>query len=156
MARKRSKMREWAHRTKEELNGVGGLASLGGTALGAGGLTFLSGTAAFALSGGGAAIVLIAIGYAAVKAYPPNMRRAEDFVGKSITIDELQMYDPLLMTVSIAGASMAGKTTLRSRLAVEQAANVRTQVISAQIISLQTTPQYFVAVLDGGGEKLAQ
>ncbi len=147
---------EWPKRVSQELNGVAGVAGLSGVAVSAGGLTFLAGATATALTGVGAVALLGAVGYAAYKAIPRPMQRPEDMVGKIIGIDELDNVDPPIKTVSFIGASQAGKTTLKNRLAFDFSPIDRTQSLSAYVVSLQTVPPSYVAILDGDGDKHAQ
>jgi hypothetical protein len=67
----------WPGRIATELNGVSGVAGIGGTIMGVGGWAVLSGTMAAILGGGGLAVAAAAFGYAIVKAIPPAMRRPE-------------------------------------------------------------------------------
>jgi len=153
---RRRRWAQWPGRISQELNGVSGLASLGGIAITAGSLTFLAGTAALALTGVGTTIVFGAIGYAAFKAVPPRMQHPNHLVGRNVSIGDLGNVSPPLPTVAIIGATQAGKTTLKNRLAHEHTSTERTQSISAFIISLQTAPPIPIAILDGGGDKYAQ
>lgn len=140
----------------QELNGVSGIAGVGGVAVGAGSLTFLSGTAALAVTGLGAFLVVGAIGYAVYRATPQPLQRPEDLVGKTISLETLSNTTTPIPRLAIIGVSQAGKTTLRSRLAVEPVVRGRTQQMTAQVISLQTSPPTFLAILDGGGERFPQ
>lgn len=147
---------QWPKRVANELNGVSGVAGVGGAAVGIASWSLLAGTAAFALSGAGAIITVGAFGYALVKAIPPAIRRPEDLVGKTITLNELANISPRIKALSIIGLTMAGKTTLKDRLSFAVSTATRTQETSAYIASLQTTPITYFAILDGGGEKYAQ
>jgi hypothetical protein len=147
---------EWPGRAAQELNGVSGVAGLGGIAISAGGLAILTGTAALALTGAGGVIVAAAVGYALVKGMPPPRRNPQDLVGHVVEIDELKNVSPAPLTLAIIGPEQAGKTTLRNRLLFDSSLLERTQRISAFIVSLQTTPPKYYAILDGGGEVLAQ
>jgi hypothetical protein len=147
---------QWPSRTVRELNGVSGVAGVGGVAVGAGGLTFLVGGVALAFAGVGAIMVTGAIGYAIYKAVPPPTRKPEELVGRKIDLDELTDVAPAIRRLSIVGISQAGKTTLRTRLAVDPSSHGRTQRMTAQVISLQTAPASYIAILDGGGERYPQ
>lgn len=152
----RRRWAQWPKRISHELNGLSGVAGLGGVALGAGGLSFLAGTAAFVFTGLGAVVVVGATSYAAYKAIPPSMRRAEDLVGQFVELNELDNIHPALKKLSIIGQSQAGKTTLKNRLAFDRMPVRRTQNISAYIASLQTAPPTYIAILDGDGDRYSQ
>lgn len=153
---RKRKWSQWPARVARELNGVSGLASIGGIGVGAGSLTFLAGAEALVLTGIGAITVTGAVIYAVYNAVPPPAQRPEDLVGKKVDLDQLTNVIPPIRRVSIIGVSQAGKTTLRGRLAVDTSSPGRTQHMTAQVISLQTAPPTFVAVLDGGGERYPQ
>jgi hypothetical protein len=156
MATGRRPWKLWPSRTVQELNGVSGVATLGGIAIGAGGLTILTGAAALALTGAGALIVAGAFGYAVVRGMPPKFKLPQELVGQVVDIHELSNVSPSIPMLSIIGPAQAGKTTLRHRLSFDFSTPARTQQISAFVVSLQTSPPSFFAILDGGGEKLAQ
>jgi hypothetical protein len=146
----------WLGRTAQELNVVSGVAGVGGTIASIASWTVFSGVTAVVLSGGGAAIALGAFGYAVWKATPPVMKRPEELVGRPIPLNELADVWPRIPTIAIVGPSMAGKTTLKSRLSFRPTPHERTQTVTAYVISLPTSPQRYVALLDGGGEQFAQ
>ena len=155
MWRKRA-WRSWPKRVAAELNGVSGVAGIGGAALSAGSFTFLAGSLATGITGIGAAVLVCATGYAAFKAIPPAYRSANELVGKNLTLADLSNVFPRIPLMSIVGPSQVGKTTLKNRLSFNPSAVDRTQEISAYVISLLTTPPTFVAILDGGGERYPQ
>lgn len=154
MAKKRHWGR-WPKQAKEELNGISGLAGVGGTVIGIGGLTLLAGPAALVCAVLGGTITVGAVGYALVKAVPPRLKSPEDLVGQTVPLKELESVLPI-RTLSIIGPTQAGKTTLRNRLAFKSGPVSRTQEMTAYITSLQTAPPTYLAVLDGGGEKFPQ
>jgi hypothetical protein len=139
-------------RTQRSLRGCG----IGGIAIGAGGLTFLAGAAALALSGVGTVIVSLAVGYALVKGIPRALKRPEELVDHIVGIDELSDVSPAIPKLSIIRPSQTGKTTLKHRLSFDFSPLVRTQQITAKVVSLQTTPPRYIAILDGGGERYPQ
>lgn len=147
---------QWPKRSVEELNGVSGVAGVGGAAIGIASLSLLAGTAAFALTGVGAVITLGAIGYAVARALPPPMKLPEDLVGRKVAIKELDNVFPPVRRLSIVGLTQAGKTTLRNRLAFIPDPPSRTQQTSAYVTSLQTAPEAYLAILDGGGDRFPQ
>jgi hypothetical protein len=147
---------QWPGRTARELNGVAGVAGLGGVALGAGGLATVAGTAALALTGVGTAVVLAATGYAIYQAIPPVTKSPGDFVGGTVTLETLETVFPPIKSLAIVGISQAGKTTLKNRLSFDVAPIGRTQQIGAYIKSLETVPPSFLAVLDGSGDRFVQ
>jgi len=146
---------KWPGRTAQELNGVAGVAGLGGIAVGASSLAFL-GSAALALTGVGTIFVVGAVGYAVVKAFPPRVLSPDELVGKVVDLNTLQNVSPAIRTLAIIGPGKAGKTTLRNRLAFDATPVTRTQQITAYVVSLQTAPVSYLAILDGGGERFAQ
>jgi hypothetical protein len=150
--------RRWSmfpQRIKEELNSIAGVAGVGGAALGVAGV-ILTNPIAPVLVGLGILFCGPAFGYAIYKAIPPILRRPEDLVGQTVTLLELDNILPRIIRLSIVGRSMAGKTTLKDRLAFSLSQGTRTQEMTAYITALQTTPLTFIAVLDGGGEKFSQ
>jgi hypothetical protein len=146
----------WPRRITNELNGIGGLAGVGGTAIGIAGWTALAGTAATVLMSGGAVIAVGAFGYAMYKAVPPPLRRPEDVIGETLELEELDGIMPPVIRLAIVGPTQAGKTTLKHRLSFQPKPDKRTQLVTAQIVSVPTSPQKYVAILDGGGEQFAQ
>lgn len=148
---------QWPKRVSDELNSVAGIAGIGGVAVSAGSLTLFTGTIATAFTGLGAIAVVGVVGYAAYKAVPPPMRKPEELVGQVIGLRDLSNVHPPIKTLSVVGASQAGKTTLKNRLALNFTPVVtRTQKLSAYVVSLQTVPPSFVAILDGDGDRYAQ
>jgi hypothetical protein len=148
--------RQWPGRTVQELNGVSGVAGLGGIAIGAGSFAVLTGAAALALTGVGAVIVGGAAVYAAVRGIPPVLRPAEELVGQTVELQQLEDVYPPIPKLAIIGPSQAGKTTLRNRLSFDVSQLTRTQHITCYVTSLQTSPPKYLAILDGGGERFAQ
>jgi hypothetical protein len=146
----------WPRRISDQLNGVSGIAGVGGAVVSAAGWTLLAGLPATVLTVTGLGIAVLASGYAIAKAIPPQIKRAVDLVGIPTTLDEILKIQPRIPTLSIVGPSQAGKTTLKQRLKFDDAANARTQQIVGDVVSLQTTPPSYFALLDGGGEKFAQ
>jgi hypothetical protein len=156
MAGKR-RWRQWPGRAAGELNGVSGVAGVGGIVLGAGGYGLgLAGTAALFTGIGGAVIVVGAVGYALFRAIPPLTRRPEDLIGQTIKIAELRNISQPIQTLSIIGMTESGKTTLKNRLLLDPAPVERTQRITASIMSPQTAPPTYIAILDGGGDRFPQ
>lgn len=143
----------WPARFSDKLNGISGLAGLGGAAIGVAGWSVLAGTAAFAMTGLGIAITVGTVALAAVKAIPPRLKSPEDLNGCTVSIGELDQSSTRLPVLSIIGPTQTGKTTLRHRLAFSPAPLTRTQQITAYVTSLPMSPPRYVAVLDGGGER---
>ncbi|EGW22673.1 GTPase domain-containing protein [Methylobacter tundripaludum] len=147
----------WPSRIASKLNGISGVAGVGGTAMGIAGWTALAGTAiATSLMAGGAILAGGAMVHAVYKAIPPRLKRPEDFVGETIDISELENIDPPVLTLAIVGPTRAGKTTLKNRLSIKRKAVGRTQSATASIVSIPMTPPKYVAILDGGGEQFVQ
>ena len=152
------KKRRWSRLPKRllgELNSVSGLAGVGGTAIGIGGAAVAGITGTVILSSG-AVIAIGAFGYAAYRAIPPVLSSPQDLVGRSVNLSELQNVSPRILRLAVVGPSRSGKTTLKQRLSVTADINERTREVSAHIIALQSPNSACVAVLDGGGERLAQ
>ncbi len=150
---------DWPARTVKELNGVSGIAGLGGIAIGAGSLTFLTGAVALTLTGVGAVVVVGAVATAVVKALPDPLTPASDLVGQVVELDRLLNVLPPIPKLSIIGPGLAGKTTLRNRLAFEFSPLERTQQMSAYIVLLPATPNSpakYLAILDGRGDRFSQ
>lgn len=148
--------KSWPGRVLTELNGVSGLAGLGGTAMGVAGWTILSGTAAAVLSGGGAVLAFGAFGYAIWNAVPSATRTPESLVGQILRLRDLKNVAPPVSTMAIVGASRAGKTTFKNRLSFHPRPNERTQSVTAHIVPIPKNPPMYIAILDGGGEKFSQ
>jgi hypothetical protein len=146
----------WPKRAAAELNGVGGVASVGGAALGFAGWSLLAGSGAAALSGIGAVITVGAFGYALYRSVPPKLTPVEAMVGKVIPLEDLEKISPTVLRLAVIGPSMVGKTTLKDHITFSPTAAVRTQQVTAHICNLQTAPVAYIAILDGGGEKFAQ
>jgi hypothetical protein len=153
---KRRRWSEWPKRSLSELNAYSGLASVGGVAFSISSWALLAGTASTILTGVGLVISVGAFGVAVVRAIPPALKQAEDLVGQEVSLSDLKSISPRILSVAIIGPSMAGKTTLRDRLTFTASAPIRTQKASGYIATLQTAPQKYLAILDGGGEKYAQ
>jgi len=147
---------QWPSRIAEELNGVSGVAGVGGGIMGIGSWTLLGGNMALMLAATGTVITIGAFGYAIYKAVPPLMKRPEDLVGRNVSLDELKDIFPQITSLAIIGPTQAGKTTLKHRLSFDVAPPTRTQQASAYVTSLQTTPPRYIAILDGGGERYPQ
>lgn len=106
----------WPSRIAGELNGISGVAGVGGTAMGVAAWTALAGAAATTLMTGGATLAVGAVGYAIYTAVPPKLRSPEDVAGKTIDLNELADVDPPILRLAVVGPTRAGKTTLKNRL----------------------------------------
>lgn len=146
----------WPKRTAYELNGISGLAGLGGAAFGVGTWAAVSGPVGLVLSGAGLLITAGTLGYAIFRAVPPKLRRADTLVGQTVDLQDLASVRELLPRLSIVGPSMAGKTTLKDRLTFSGPTTTRTQKMTAFVAATQSAPPRFIAILDGGGEKYPQ
>lgn len=149
----------WPGRIPGELNGVSGVAGIGGAAMGVAGATVLAGTAAAtALMFGGLAVVVGVSGYALLKAVPPKYLRPQDLVGRSISLADLERFCPSLKKIAFIGPRLAGKTTLKNRLIFEPKTEYRdrTDTIAAHIVPLPFNPPVYVAVIDGQGDRYTQ
>jgi hypothetical protein len=112
---------QWPSRIAEELNGVSGVAGVGGGIMGIGSWTLLGGNMALMLAATGTVITIGAFGYAIYKAVPPLMKRPEDLVGRNVSLDELKDIFPRITSLAIIGPTQAGKTTLKHRLSFDVA-----------------------------------
>ncbi len=146
----------WGGRLREELNGVSGIAGVGGTVITVASLAVFTGAAAVAIGTGGAVLAFGAVGYAMYKAVPPRLRKPEDVVNRTVGLHELNEVNPPILKLAIIGPSRAGKTTLKSRLSFQATPTERTQSVDAYVVSVPSSPLSYLAVLDGGGEKFAQ
>jgi len=152
----RRRWSRWPSRIASELNGMSGVAGVGGTAMGVAGWAGVAGTTATVLMSGGAALAVGAVGYAVYKAVPPVLRTPEDVVGHTIDLSELDDVDPPVLRLAVVGPTKAGKTTLKARLSFKGTPDERTQKVTAYVVSVPSNPPRYVAILDGGGERLAQ
>lgn len=152
----RRRWSQWPQRITEELNGVSGVAGVGGAIMSIASWTLLGGNTALVTTVIGTLITAGASGYAVYRAVPPLMRRPQDLVGNTIALGELKDVSPAVQTLAIIGPTQAGKTTLKHRLSFDLVPSIRTQQASAYVTSLQTTPPAYLAILDGGGEKFPQ
>jgi Ethanolamine utilisation - propanediol utilisation len=148
--------KNWPKQLTTELNSVSGIAGVGGTALSVAGWTAVAGTVGIAFGVLGIAIAAGALGHAIWKSIPPQLQKPEDLVGQNLSLDVLAKVHPPIPTLGIVGPSRAGKTTLKSRLSLQPTPTKRTQVVTAYIAPLVTTPVKYIAILDGGGESYAQ
>jgi GTPase SAR1 family protein len=154
-----AKRRNWTQypaRVSQQLNGVSGVAGVGGAAVGVAGLSLVTGVLSTVLVTGGLGITMVSLLYAIFKAVPPKFREPQELVGTSVNIDELARISPPVAAIAIIGPSQAGKTTLKYAFSHQPSSSARTQATSAYIATLQTPPSIQVAFLDGGGEKYPQ
>jgi hypothetical protein len=156
MSGKRRRWSQWPRRISEQLNGVSGVAGVGGLATSLAGWSLLAGNVALALTGVGAATTAAALGYAVYKSVPPPLKHPLDLVGSTVGLEDLDDVSPALLRLAIVGATQAGKTTLRNRLAFQLPSHRRTQRVDAYVCSLDTGPASYLAILDGGGESYPQ
>jgi hypothetical protein len=148
--------RTWPKRFKDEVNGISGVAGIGGTAMAVGSWALVTGPVGVGLVIGGLVLSGVSVAYASIKAIPPQLLRPEAVAHTSMPQGDVDSIDPPLSKLAIIGPSKAGKTTLRERLAIQRTNDLRTQNISAYVLPLSTQPQIFVAVLDASGEVLSQ
>lgn len=146
----------WPKRTSDQLNGVAGVAGLGGVVFCIGTWVAISGPVGVVLASTGLVITLGTLGYAMYRAVPPKQTRATAMVGQVVELRDLSLVSDRLPRLSIVGPTMAGKTTLKDRLTLSPSDSMRTQKMTARVVATQTAPPSFIAVLDGGGEKYSQ
>lgn len=154
MAGKR-RWKDWPKRVANELNGTSGIAGAGGTLLTIGGWALLPSVAAVVTSGVGVLITAGAMGVAAWKAIPPKFRNPIDLVGRRLPLDQLDNVHPPLPKLGIVGPSMVGKSTLLNVILTQPPPDERTQGVHTYVAPLQTNPVQYVAIIDGGGQMLA-
>jgi hypothetical protein len=148
--------KQYPKNLKDELNGFSGLAGTGGL-FGAIASAFAAPASIASVATGAAALVgVAAFGIAAYRAIPPAHLDPKDLTGNSVALPILASIFPKISTVGIVGISQAGKTTLRHALMHQNAPPTRTQHGKAFIMALQSTPQKYIALLDGAGEQYAQ
>ena len=141
---------------KQQLNGFSGIAGTGGL--------FGAVTSAFAAPASistaattvAAVVGVAAFGIAAYRAIPAHYLDPKELTGTSVALPVLASIFPKISTVGIVGISQAGKTTLRHALMHQNAPPARTQHGQAFIMALQSTPQKYIALLDGAGEQYSQ
>ena len=144
----------WPTRLVEKFNSYSGLATAGGTIITVAGLN-LDTPGAKAITGFGILLFLISFCYSIYKSIPKKLVHPSELVGKNIAISELELIYPKILSLAIVGPSQAGKTTLKDRITFTTSEDIRTQSTSAHIVSLQTSPAKYIALLDGGGEQYA-
>ena len=142
----------WLSRSAQEANATSGLVTL----LGGGTAAFGAFTAVPVAAIGGGVVILGAAAWCAWKGYPPKLKNAFDLVGATISARDVDLIDPPISKAGFLGASRVGKTTLLSHIAVRPNPNVRTDHISVTVISSQTSPQKYLALFDGAGQKFTQ
>ncbi|MFM7641530.1 MAG: GTPase domain-containing protein [Cyanobium sp.] len=148
----------WPRRFIEELNPTSGFASLGGailTIISFVGWNASSGPMSVVFGVLGIVVITLAIAIAALKAIPPALRNAADYVGQRLNLDKLDQIDPPLPKLGIVGPGMVGKSTLLSRILQQAPPQQRTQEVHFFIAVLQTSPIRYLAMLDGPGQMFA-
>lgn len=104
----------------------------------------------------GIIIVVLTFLYAIFRSIPPKLKSASDFVGRNISIDELQNISPTMLKVGIVGSTQSGKTTFLQEILQQVPEPIRTNNVYASVVALQTTPPKYVALLDGDGDQFSQ
>lgn len=147
---------EWPKRIGNSLNGTSGVSGAGGLIISAAGAAVFTGAAATVLATSGFVIAGAAVCYSILSSVPPKLQNPANLVGMTIETSKLEGLWPPVLKIAIVGPSRVGKTTLKNRLHFANNEPLRTQSVSATVIAIPTTPISYLAVLDGGGEKLAQ
>lgn len=143
---------QWPERLYKELKETSGVVGIAGVALSAvGGIA-----AAPAILIGGAVVVGGALSWAVWRGFPPKLHRADDLLGRIVSLDELDSVHPPLRRFGMVGASSVGKSTLLDHLRVVPTKPRRTDEVHAIVIALQSNPPEHIALLDGAGQQYAQ
>ncbi len=147
----------WPKKFGEELNGVGGVTSIGGTIMTVAGFGALAGPVGLFIGCLGAVVATGTVFYAGYRAIPEQLLNADKLVGQTFRLNELDKFYPPIKKLAIIGPQGSGKTTLKSNLAFETINRLRTQSIIAQVVSIPDSPaSHHLAVLDGAGEWFGQ
>ena len=144
--------KEWPKRFCSALNSTGGVVGAVGLGLSALGATV---SAPIVLTFGGVTLGGALI-YAVWQGIPPNCYSAPYHVGRSFRLEDLPQFYPPLLKLGIVGISKSGKSTFLQHARQQRPTDTRTNKICAVVITLQTTPPSFVALLDGDGQQLSQ
>jgi len=138
---------------------MGGVAATGGailTATAALGFDIRSNVWAAIASIVGLVIMGAPLLWALWRARPPELLDASNLVGTELEVHQLDnVYQPL-PKLGVVGPVEVGKSTLVNNLRQKPAPGERTQVVRAYVTSFQTTPTRYLAIVDGGGDPLAQ
>lgn len=94
--------------------------------------------------------------YAAIRGVPPKMRQASEFVGQNVSLETLQSINPPILKLGIVGYTQSGKTTFLKQALQQITETNRTSNVYATILTLQTSPTKYIALLDGDGEQFPQ
>jgi len=143
--------KQWPSLTKKALNDTGSFTGLAGIGLGIAGVSLAT---PILLIIGGCTIGGTLL-YAGYRGIPPKMLSASNIDGQ-ISLSELETISPPILKIAIVGYTQAGKTTFLQNALQRPPHTNRTSYTSATILSLQTTPITYVALLDGDGEQLHQ
>jgi len=142
----------WPQRFGKALTETGGVVGLVGIGISAVGAT----VATPIVIGVGGATVGGALVYAACRGIPPKMLSATDLVGIIIPLEALDRIDPPILKLGIVGYTQSGKSTFLKNALQKVPEVERTDKVYAVVITLQTSPPTYVALLDGDGEQLPQ
>ena len=90
--------------------------------------------------------------------WPPRIKRPVDVEGTEMEVADLDRLDPPVPAIGIVGASKVGKTTLKSRLLLQemQGPEIRTRRLTARVGTIIHEPTTYLAIIDGSGVYLDQ
>lgn len=150
-------IRRFWPRLLQQLNLGAGAAGLGALLLTLAGL-ITSGPTRMGLIVAGAGVAFITIVVAVVKAWPPHFKHPADLEGKELEVADLDDIDPPVPAIGIVGTTEVGKTTLKSRLLLEemQGPEVRTRRLTVRIGTVIHDPTTYLAIVDGSGTSYDQ
>ena len=150
-------IRRFWPRLLQQLNIGAGAAGLGALLLTLAGL-IVAGPAKLGLIAAGVGIAFITVVVAIVRAWPPRIKRPVDVEGTEMEVADLDRLDPPVPAIGIVGASKVGKTTLKSRLLLQemQGPEIRTRRLTARVGTIIHEPTTYLAIIDGSGVYLDQ
>lgn len=94
--------------------------------------------------------------YAGVQGIPPKLISAEELVGTDVPFTILEEIDKPILKLGIVGYTQSGKTTFLRTALHQPSSEERTNDMYARVLTLQTKPTTYVALLDGDGEQYPQ
>jgi GTPase SAR1 family protein len=97
-----------------------------------------------------------AILYAGYRGLPPTLIPAKELVGKIIPLETLNSIERPVLKLGIVGTTQSGKTTFLKQVLQQPTETSRTNNVYASIVTLQTTPAEYIALIDGDGYQYDQ
>lgn len=133
-----------------DTSGVVGAAGVMAAAAGA------FGAVPLAVGAFGAAAVVGSALWAGAKSFPRLLEHPSTLLGKRVDTSRLGRIDPPPLKIGVIGPTLAGKTTLLDHASLRAPRGERTDNLYAVIVALQTSPQRYVALIDGAGAVYSQ